>query len=83
MQHELCMPKGGLIMQPDGHWDGGKAFQFQIDGISDSSNANRTKLTQMVWRSTSVFIQGSNSSQKENARKCVHSPWLKESWLLL
>ena len=33
MQHVLCMPKRGLIMQPDGIWDGGKEYEFQIDGI--------------------------------------------------
>ena len=38
MQHVLCMPERGLVMQPDGVWDGGQKFEFQIDGISDSGD---------------------------------------------
>ena len=26
MQHVLCMPERGLVMQPDGVWDGGQEF---------------------------------------------------------
>ena len=36
IQHVLCTPKRGLVMQPDGIWDGGREYQFQINGISDS-----------------------------------------------
>ena len=39
MQHVLSMPKRGLVMQPDGVWDGGQEYQFQINGISDLGDA--------------------------------------------
>ena len=39
MPHMLCMPRRGLVMQLDGHWDGGKEYQFQIDSISNSGDA--------------------------------------------
>ena len=39
MQHVLSFPKHGIVMQPEGHWDGSKDFQFEIDGISDSGDA--------------------------------------------
>ena len=39
MQHILCMPERGLVMEPDGVWDGGQKFKFQINGISDSGDA--------------------------------------------
>ena len=39
MQHVLCMPKRGLVMQPDGVWDGGQKYEFLINGISDSGDA--------------------------------------------
>ena len=38
MQHVLCMPERGMVMQLDGAWDGGQKFEFQIDGILDSGN---------------------------------------------
>ena len=34
MQHVLKYPECGMVMQPDGHWDGSKNFEFEIDGIS-------------------------------------------------
>ena len=37
MCHATCA-EWGLAMQPDGHWDGGKEYKFEIDGISDSGN---------------------------------------------
>ena len=39
MQHVLCMPERGMVMQLDGVWDGGQKFKFQIDGILDSGDA--------------------------------------------
>ena len=39
MQHVLCMPKRGSVMQPDGVWGGGQKYEFQINGISDSGDA--------------------------------------------
>ena len=47
MQHVLSFPKHGVVMQPEGHWDGSKDFQFEIDGISDSGNA--TELESHKW----------------------------------
>ena len=35
MQDILCMPKRGLVMQPDSIRGGGKEYEFQIDRISD------------------------------------------------
>ena len=31
MQHVLSRPERGMVMQPDGVWDGGQKFEFQID----------------------------------------------------
>ena len=39
MQHVLSFPKCGVDMQPEGHWDGSKDFQFEMDDISDSGDA--------------------------------------------
>ena len=33
MQHVLCTPKRGLVMQPDGVLDGGQKYEFQINRI--------------------------------------------------
>ena len=38
MQDIVCTPKRGLVMQPDSVWDGGKEYEFQINGISDSGD---------------------------------------------
>ena len=38
MQHVLKYVEHGMIMQPDGHWDGSKNFKFEINGISDSGD---------------------------------------------
>ena len=33
MQHVLCTPNHGVIIQPDTHLDGNKAFLFTVHGI--------------------------------------------------
>ena len=38
MQHVLCTPMRGLVMQPHGVWDGGQKYEFQIKRISDSGD---------------------------------------------
>ena len=35
MQDMLSMTEWGLVMQLDGHWDGGKEYEYEFDGISD------------------------------------------------
>ena len=70
MQHFLCMPKRGLVMQLDCVWDeekntSSKLTEYLIWGC------DRAELLQMMWRPTSVFEQGSNFPQKQNAGKCV------------
>ena len=44
IQHILCMPKRGLVMQPEGICDGGKEYEFQINGISNSGDATELNL---------------------------------------
>ena len=44
IQHVLCIPERGLVMQLDGLWGGDKDFQFQIDRISDSGGATELNL---------------------------------------
>ena len=39
MQHVLSLPNHGMVMQPEGHWDGLKNFQFEINGILDLGDA--------------------------------------------
>ena len=38
MQHVLKYPEHGMVMQQDGHWDGSKDFEFEINGISGSGD---------------------------------------------
>ena len=44
MQHVLCMPERGMVMQLDGVWNGGQKFEFQINRISDSGDATEPNL---------------------------------------
>ena len=44
MQHMLTYPNHGMVMQPDGEWDGSKEFEFEIDGISDSGDMTEPEL---------------------------------------
>ena len=44
MQHVLYAPKRGLVMQPEGLYDGGKEYQFHIDGISNLGDAMELNL---------------------------------------
>ena len=44
MQHFLKNLEHGVVMQPDGHWDGSKDFKFEIDGISDSGDVTEPEL---------------------------------------
>ena len=43
MQHILAHPECGMVMQPDGQWDGSKYFEFEIDGISNSGDVIEPK----------------------------------------
>ena len=56
MQHVLKYLEHGVVMQPDGHWDGSKDFKFEIDGISDSGDVMEPELQKMVWKTLQVFL---------------------------
>ena len=47
MQHVLCTPNHGVIMQPDTHLDGNKAFLLTVDGM-------RARIRAMLWGFTGV-----------------------------
>ena len=44
IQHVLSFPNCGVVVQPEGHWDGSKNFKFKIDGILDSGDATEPEL---------------------------------------
>ena len=44
MHHALTYPEHGMVMEPDGHWDGTQNFEFKVDGISDSG-----EVTEAEW----------------------------------
>ena len=44
MQHVLTYSEHGMVMQPDGDWDGSKEFEFEIDGISDLGDMTEHEL---------------------------------------
>ena len=43
MQHVLKDLECGTVMQPDGHWDGSKNFEFEINGISNTGDATESE----------------------------------------
>ena len=44
MQHMLTYPDHGMVIQPDGEWDGSREFEFKIDGILDSEDVTEPEL---------------------------------------
>ena len=47
MEHALKYPENGVVMQPDGHWDGSKDFEFEIDRILDSGDVTEPELRKL------------------------------------
>ena len=65
-------------MQPDGHWDCGKEYQFQIDRISNSGDAmepNSCKQCGVLH----VFLSKAPIAHKARCKEVCCSAWPKES----
>ena len=75
MQHVLCMPKRGLILQLDGHLDGGKGYQFQIKGISNLGDATELNSHKQCG-GLQVFL---NRAPITKCKEVCCSAWPKES----
>mmetsp|Transcript_19788 Transcript_19788/g.30384 ORF Transcript_19788/g.30384 Transcript_19788/m.30384 type:complete len:328 (+) Transcript_19788:378-1361(+) len=70
MRYCISTPSRGLELKPKRSWDGDRAFEFEIEGWSDSDYANDVEQRRSVsgW---AVFLEGAPISMKSQMQHCV------------
>jgi hypothetical protein len=70
MKYCVGKPERGLLLRPEGEWDGDPSFEFVITGRSDSDYAKDTDTRKSV-SGTSTFFNGSPIHTRRNTQKSV------------
>jgi hypothetical protein len=70
MKYCIGTASRGLLLKPNGEWDGDPAYEFVITGRSDSDYAKDTD-THRSMSGTSTFLNGSPINTRSNTQKSV------------
>jgi hypothetical protein len=70
MRYCLATPERGLLLKPNGKWNGDPNYEFEIKGRSDANYATDPATRRSVSGS-SVFLEGAPVVAKSNGQKSV------------
>ena len=76
LQHVLKYLECGMVMQPDGHWDGSKDFKFEIDRILDSGDVTEPESWKQC-RGLQVFLNKAPIAHKSKMQLSVSLSMVK------
>ena len=70
MEYVVRTPKRGLILAPKGAWDGSEAFEFEVEGYSDSTYASDPDIELSIG-GRSVFLNDAPASIKSSQQTAM------------